>query len=114
MLTHNDSASLASCLALVRILWELLKVNTVPPPELWLETFVATARDLEVDESYTSRSPNSMVVDACNRWYSEAYLRTNSFAPHRPERVLGGTAPDPGCRELRIKDAAESAVSDCL
>jgi len=97
MLTHNDSASIASCLALVRILWELLKADAIPPPAWWLEAFVTTARELEIDANYTSRSPwvadfkgtlwqfaerevasayerGLSVVDACDRWLSGAYL----------------------------------------
>jgi ADP-ribosylglycohydrolase len=97
MLTHNDSASIASCLAFVRILWDLLKASAAPPPAWWLETFVATARELETDENYTSRSPQLAdfkgtiwqlagqevasayqhglsVADACARWQSGAYL----------------------------------------
>jgi hypothetical protein len=84
-------------LAFVHILWESLKANAVPPPAWWLEAFVATARDLEIDETYSSRSPQLAdfkgtiwqlarrevasayqrglpVGDACARWQSGAYL----------------------------------------
>ena len=97
MLTHNDSSSIASCLAFVYMLWELLRAEAVPAPTWWLETFVAIARGLEIDECYASRSPHFTdfqgplwrfverevasayedglsVVEACDRWYSGAYL----------------------------------------
>lgn len=97
MLTHNDSASIASCVAFVRMLLDLLKADALPLPAWWLETFIATARELEIDDRYTSRSPyfadfrgtlwqlaeralapayeeGLSVVDACERWGSGAYL----------------------------------------
>lgn len=97
MLTHNDSASIASCVAFVRMLLDLLKADALPLPAWWLETFIATARELEIDDRYTSRSPyfadfrgmlwqlaeralapayeqGLSVMDACERWGSGAYL----------------------------------------
>lgn len=46
-LTHNDSGSLASCLALSHLLWQCLGRQTVPPPEWWPEEFVRLAAPLE-------------------------------------------------------------------
>ena len=40
MLTHNDSASIASCLAFVAMLWELLQHEETPEPMWWLDTFI--------------------------------------------------------------------------
>jgi ADP-ribosylglycohydrolase len=97
MMTHNDSVSTASCLAFVRMLWELLRMDGPPEPRWWLRTFVDTARDLECDESYTPRGGAYQgyrgpvwkfvqekvgdaydrgvpVVEACNRWYSGAFI----------------------------------------
>ena len=97
MITHNDSASIASCTAFVNILWQLLDMTEPPAPEWWLETFLETARDLETDFSYETRGGDfpgyrgnlsdfvedkvsaafqkkQPTVDACNSWYSGAYL----------------------------------------
>ena len=97
MLTHNDSASTAACLAFVRLLWELLGRDTPPAPEWWLDRYLETARELELDKPYAPRGgaypdfrgplwryveavvpPASAeglsVVEAGRRWYSGAYL----------------------------------------
>jgi ADP-ribosylglycohydrolase len=96
MITHNDRASTASCLALVYLLWEALRMTAPPEPEWWLETFCAVARPLEGDSRYAARSPHlsyegplwrftesavrealeqgRTVVEACHPWYSGAYL----------------------------------------
>jgi ADP-ribosyl-[dinitrogen reductase] hydrolase len=97
MLTHNDSGSTASCISFINMLWQLLKMDTPPAPEWWLETYVSVARDLETGEEYTSRGgaymeyrgpiwrfvqekvdaaykENLSVVEACNSWYSAAFL----------------------------------------
>ena len=72
-------------------------MKSSPSPAWWLETFLATARELEADDGYTSRSPQLSafkgtlwqfverevasahyrglsVVDACDSWFSGAYL----------------------------------------
>jgi len=97
MITHNDSGSTASCISFINMLWQLLKMDTPPDPEWWLETYVSVARDLETDEEYTPRGgafmdyrgpiwrfvlekvgaaykSNLSVVEACNSWYSAAFL----------------------------------------
>jgi ADP-ribosylglycohydrolase len=98
MTTHNDTASIASCVAFVAMLWDLLGMEVAPPPEWWLETFVAHVADLELpDKVYRPRGGRFVgwsgrlseflvhhvfeaearvlpVVDACNEWYSGAYL----------------------------------------
>jgi ADP-ribosylglycohydrolase len=97
MITHNDSGSTASCISFINMLWQLLKMNTPPEPEWWLETYVAVARDLETGEEYMPRGGalmdyrgpiwkfvqekvsaayrnNLSVVEACNSWYSAAFL----------------------------------------
>jgi ADP-ribosylglycohydrolase len=97
MLTHNDSGSTASCISFVNMLWQLLKRESPPEPEWWLETYVSVARDLETGEEYTPRGgafmdyrgpiwkfvqekvgaahrKNLSVVEACNSWYSAAFL----------------------------------------
>lgn len=96
-LTHNDSASIASCIAFVKILWELLDMDRPPSAEWWLDSFVDTLEDLECRADYEPRfgefvgSKGSLAwfckdkigearkkglstVDACNAWGSGAYL----------------------------------------
>jgi ADP-ribosyl-[dinitrogen reductase] hydrolase len=97
MITHNDSGSLAACLSFVYMLLHLLQMENAPEPNWWLETYVSIARDLEVNETYRSRSRafadyegpiwqfiedkvgqaycgKLSVAEACNQWYSGAYL----------------------------------------
>lgn len=97
MLTHNDSAAVASAVACVALLWDLLGMDTPPPPEWWLSRFVEILRDLECGDSYKARSPqlanfqgplsklieqelsraydqDLTVLAVCNRWYSGDYL----------------------------------------
>lgn len=97
MLTHNDSASNASCVAFVSMLWQLLQMSSPPEPEWWLRTYVETAKQLETGKPYQPRGgeftsysgplwryvdqccseayrARLSAVDACDSWYSGAYL----------------------------------------
>jgi ADP-ribosylglycohydrolase len=97
MLTHNDSASIASCVAFVHVLWELLRMDAPPEPQWWPRTFGCVLRELETGDLYESRSPvlssfrgtlsefldeeliaafnrEMTVRDACDRWYSGAFI----------------------------------------
>jgi len=98
MLTHNDGASNATCVAYVRLLWELLCRRDTPPRGWWLETFCEAASQLEGDTHHRPRIPGKessyngplwrftkeqvgaaldageSVLDAGDRWYSGAYL----------------------------------------
>lgn len=97
MITHNDSASISACLSFVHMLWQLLQMETPPEPNWWLESYVETARDLEVDDTYSPRGGDFVAyrgaiwrfvekhvgetygkglstLEACNAWYSAAYL----------------------------------------
>ena len=96
MITHNDRASNACCLAFIHILWECLCLQQAPEPSWWVDAFVATARELEGKSSYSSRNPglsyegplwqfverevhlalkqNWSTLEACERWHSGAYL----------------------------------------
>jgi ADP-ribosylglycohydrolase len=96
MITHNDSGAVASCLAFVNILWQLLSMKTPPQPEWWLSAFVEIAQQCECGQ-YRPRggtfrdyygpvwrfvkekvpdafSRGLSVVDAGRQWYSGAYL----------------------------------------
>lgn len=98
MVTHNDSASISACLSFVNMLWQLLQMDSPPAhPRWWLDTYVKTAMDLEIDTSYKPRSgrvgefngplwkfvetyvsqaldKDLTAKDACDLWYSAAYL----------------------------------------
>ncbi len=97
MMTHNDSASIAACISFVNLLWHLMQMDAPPQPGWWLETYVEVARGLEVDDTYRPRGGDYAgyrgtlwrfvedrvseahhrglaVLEACNAWYSGAYL----------------------------------------
>ncbi len=97
MITHNDSASISACLSFAHMLWQLLQMETPPEPSWWREAYVEIARDLEVDHTYRSKAGDFRAyqgtlwqfveqhvgeaygkglssLDACNAWYSAAYL----------------------------------------
>lgn len=57
MITHNDSAAIASCLVFVSMLWDLMGMDAPPPPEWWPETWIARSRGLEIDVDYELRRP---------------------------------------------------------
>jgi len=97
MITHNDAASIAACVAWTSILWRLLGMRETPAAGWWLDAYVETARPLEGPAVYRSRSPHvgpyegtvcdflelqlpqaaaegRSVREACDHWYSGAYL----------------------------------------
>jgi ADP-ribosyl-[dinitrogen reductase] hydrolase len=97
MITHNDSASSAACVAFVRMLWDLLQMERPPESQWWLRGYVETAGTLETGKVYQARGgqfssyegPVWRFVeeflspayhdavstrDACNAWHSGAYL----------------------------------------
>lgn len=99
MMTHNDSGSIAVCVAFVDMLWHLLgrERGSAPAPTWWLERYVHIARELETGTSYEPRGgaytdfkgmmwqfAADRVADAlerqlptdvaCDAWYSGAYL----------------------------------------
>ncbi|MBN1152436.1 MAG: ADP-ribosylglycohydrolase family protein, partial [Dehalococcoidia bacterium] len=97
MVTHNNYANIAACVAFVAMLWQLLGMRQTPEPDWWLDSFVSAAMELEGETSYTPRLPavqsyhgpvwrfadlmcrgametHAPVVDACNHWGSGASL----------------------------------------
>lgn len=96
MITHNDFASIATCLAFAAMLWDLLGMAQPPEPAWWVQRYVEVARDLEGETTYKPRNPalsyrgplwrfveeqvpaayaaGLTVLEASNRWYSGAYL----------------------------------------
>ncbi len=97
-ITHNDFASNASCGAFVAVLAKAAGAAAPVPPGFWLNHFVEMARCLEgTARRYTPRVPGyggqavtladytldvvsaalargASAVDACNGWYSGAFL----------------------------------------
>ena len=55
MVTHNNYANTASCVAFVKMLWDLLGMTSDPEPEWWFDTFVSIAQKLEGDAKYHPR-----------------------------------------------------------
>jgi ADP-ribosyl-[dinitrogen reductase] hydrolase len=97
IITHNDTASISACLAFVHILWELLHRDRPPEPSWWVREYITVARELETEKNYhprggihsdyhgplsrfviekipTTYSRGLSVMDACNSWYSGAFL----------------------------------------
>jgi len=52
MMTHNDFASNATCVALVHMLWELLGMTSPPEPNWWVDTYCNITKDLEGNTKY--------------------------------------------------------------
>ena len=127
ILTHNDSMAIASSIAFVRVLWQLLGMSGVPAAEWWLEAFLSALRQLEMDESYVCRSPAMVGFEgplwkfleqevaaayryrppisvATCRWYSGAYLLETVPSVLY---ILMRHAGDP-------EKALVSAVNDCM
>lgn len=95
-LTHNDSSSIAACVAFVGILWDLLAMPKPPSQQWWLDDYCAHARNVEGNAQLTPRAPrlaftgpiwrlvdthvrraldsDLTVAEACDRWYSGAFL----------------------------------------
>lgn len=114
-LTHRDSASTASCLAMVDLLWRLLCQRESPLPDWWARTFAETLEDIEGHQEYAPRAgrlrgfrgklsqmirehvipalaEDLPVTEASDRWYSGAYLlETVPMVIH----ILGRYGHDP-------------------
>ncbi|UFS71134.1 ADP-ribosylglycohydrolase family protein [Geomonas sp. RF6] len=97
MITHNDSASNAACMAFVAILWDLLGMVRPPPPHWWPQRYAEVAADLEGESRYSPRGgmfPDYVgpcwrytvervtealhlqltTGEACDGWFSGAFL----------------------------------------
>jgi ADP-ribosylglycohydrolase len=57
IITHNDPASTGSCLALMNILWEILRVhNHIPGDDWFIKEFCRVLKHFEWDTWYPQRS----------------------------------------------------------
>ena len=97
MVTHNSYGNIATCVAFVDILWQLLGMRRAPSSDWWTEAFVSSARELEGETAYAPEMPGvadykgplwrfaelmcnsalqkrTPVLDACNHWGSGASL----------------------------------------
>jgi ADP-ribosyl-[dinitrogen reductase] hydrolase len=97
MITHNAFGNIATCVAFVNILWELLAMSSLPEPYWWLDTYCSVAQKLEGNTQYRSeiaqhdyyqgplwQFTDKMVrealnremttLEACNWWWSGASL----------------------------------------
>ncbi len=52
MITHNAFGNIATCVAFVKILWELLALSSPPEPYWWLDAYCSVAQELEGDAQY--------------------------------------------------------------
>jgi ADP-ribosyl-[dinitrogen reductase] hydrolase len=96
-LTHDDAVSNASCVALVHLLWKAIGMTRAPDAGWWIDEWLQVCDDLCLDERLRSRRPDPPIFEgtlqqlvrsqvlpaldegsptdeACNRWYSGAYL----------------------------------------
>lgn len=97
MITHNNFANTASCVAFAKMLWSLLGMTSPPEPNWWLDNFCSTAQQLEGNTKYRPLNPQHAeykgplwkftkrvceealdkgltVEKACNSWGSGANL----------------------------------------
>ena len=97
IITHNDPGSTAACVAFINILWRVLGMERPPGRDWWLKTYVQVAQQIEGEPAYrprnsrygsyegpiwrfaeeriaTASAANMSTVDACNDWYSGAFL----------------------------------------
>src|SRR5207249_1965925 len=94
--THNDPSSIAACVSFVGLLWDALFLEEPLAGEWWLDRYCERARPLEGETRLEARRPGSTycgpiwrfvetevrdalrrnvsTVDACESWYSGAFL----------------------------------------
>ncbi len=97
LITHNDVASISSCVAFAGLVRKLLAMSSAPDSEWWLEAYANVASGLEGETHYSPRGGafvgyNGTIwgfaqqvvrdawqkgmssLEACNSWHSGAYL----------------------------------------
>lgn len=97
MITHNDSGSIAACVAFINMFWQLLAMKKSPDPMWWPTEYIRVASMLESEDGYQPRGGHFTdfkgpiwrfvnehvfdayrqglsTFDACLSWYSGAFL----------------------------------------
>ncbi len=97
MITHNAFGNIATCVAFVNMLWELLAMPSPPAPNWWLDIYCSVAQELEGNTNYSPKIAHHdyykgplwqftdkvvrealdrgmTVLEACNWWGSGASL----------------------------------------
>ncbi len=95
MITHNDPLAIATNISFTYQLWKLLEQKEVPTSQWWLDSFLETFNKFDIPDTYVLRNDKSLdmpigeylrsiledaydkdlsVRDACNQWYSGAFL----------------------------------------
>jgi hypothetical protein len=88
-ITHRDAASIASCVAFIRVLWEVLQLAERPRPGWFVETFCETARQVEGDDPrYESRAPAFQGRRVALWSFARDLVSASSTAPLRTRRCL--------------------------
>lgn len=86
MLTHNDTAAIASSVAFTSILWQCLAQPGAREPSWWLDEFQRVAGPMEPDGRYESRIPG----DRFRGSMTEYVERVRGALDDRLPVVLGG------------------------
>jgi len=55
--THNDRSSIAACVALVGMLWDVLQMSDPPEPGWWIDRYVMLARPVEGEVQLAPQFP---------------------------------------------------------
>ncbi|HNY12761.1 MAG TPA: ADP-ribosylglycohydrolase family protein, partial [Candidatus Wallbacteria bacterium] len=97
MMTNNDSAAIASCMALINLILAAMDMEKAPEPMFWLDKFIETLKEFETNFFYKPRcaayrdyqgplsgyldkavreayNENLTVLEACAKWQSGSYL----------------------------------------
>jgi ADP-ribosylglycohydrolase len=132
MVTHNDSAAVASAVAWTGLLWDLLMAKSPPHPHWYLERFLLFCTPLETGQLYASRSLHrpqfngtlSQFVEselpaawrrgwnlrqAADQWYSGAYLLETVPCALYALMLHGGDA-----RELIVRAVNDTKDNDTI
>jgi ADP-ribosylglycohydrolase len=86
MLTHNDPASTAACVAFVHLLWECLRAPGARPGVWWVAEFIRVAEPLEGESVYESRNHRAPFAGRMTAYVARAY---DALADGRTVREAG-------------------------
>ena len=95
MITHNDTASIASCLAFVAVLWDVLGMNVSPEGGWWAKRFIEVVQDVEDTSTYKLASRlNSSYMWRFSEFleYAVRVARENDLTTAQAESLTGSGA----------------------